>query len=114
MFIALSSFSRSLVTKSVSLNNELCTIRPTLIDLNPVEFNYYLFMISLNKCSGSCNSVDDLSIKICVSSKIKTINVKVFHMTTNKYEAKRMVKTENANSIVQLAIQFKNGINKTC
>ena len=34
-------------------------IRRTLIDLNPVELNHYLFMISLDKCSGSCNSVDD-------------------------------------------------------
>ena len=50
VFIALLSFSGSLTTKSVSLNNEPCMIRPTLIDLNPVELNYYPFMISLDKC----------------------------------------------------------------
>ena len=27
--------------------------RSTLIDMNPVEFKYYLFMISLSKCTGS-------------------------------------------------------------
>ena len=36
VFIALLNFSRSLVTKCVPLNNELCMIRPTLTDLNPV------------------------------------------------------------------------------
>ena len=34
--IALLSFSESLATKCVSLNNEPCMARPTLIDLNPV------------------------------------------------------------------------------
>ena len=39
--------------------------RPTLINLNPIEHNYYPFMVSLDKCNGSCNAVDDLSTKIC-------------------------------------------------
>ena len=39
VFIVLSSFSESLATKCVSLNNKPCVIRPILIDLNPVELN---------------------------------------------------------------------------
>ena len=66
----------------MSLNNEQCVIRPTLIDLYPVELNYYLFMISLDKCSGSWNSIDDLSTKTCIQSKTKYINVKVFNIIT--------------------------------
>ena len=37
-------------------------VKPTLTaltDLNPVELNYYPLMISLDRCSGSCNDVDD-------------------------------------------------------
>ena len=30
-------------------------VRSTLIDLNPVELKDYPFMISVDKCSGSCN-----------------------------------------------------------
>ena len=56
----------SLATKCMSLNNEPCMIRPTLIDLNPVELNYYSFMISLDECNGSYNSDNDLSTKIRV------------------------------------------------
>ena len=29
-----------------------------LIYLNPVELNYFPFIISLDKCSGSCNAAD--------------------------------------------------------
>ena len=66
VFIALLSFSSSLATKCISLNDELCMIRPTIIDLNPVELKYYPFMISLDKYSGSCNV---LSPKRCVPKK---------------------------------------------
>ena len=59
----------------------------TLIDMNPVEFKYYSFMISLNKCTGSCNI---LSPKICVPKEKKDVNVKVFNMITHKDEAKAM------------------------
>ena len=62
---------------------------PTLIDLNPVELKYYPFMVSLDKCSGSCNI---LSPKICVPKKTKDVNVKVFNMITNKNEVKTMEK----------------------
>ena len=38
-------------------------------------------MISLDKCTGSCNN---LSPKQCVQKETKDINVKVFNMATNK------------------------------
>ena len=50
---------------SVSLNNESCMISPTLIDLNPAELKYYPFIISLDKCRGSCNFVDDIYKNLC-------------------------------------------------
>ena len=37
----------------MSLKNEPRMTRPTLTDLNSVELNYYLFMISLDTCDGS-------------------------------------------------------------
>ena len=51
VFIVLLSFSTSLATKYVSLNNELYMTKPLVIDLNSIEINYYPFMISLDKCN---------------------------------------------------------------
>ena len=62
-------------TEYVLLNDEPCMFRPTLIYLNPVELKYYPFMINLDKCSRSCNSANNLSIKMCVLNKTKDINV---------------------------------------
>ena len=88
VFIVLLSFSGSLATKCVSVNNEPCRTRPTLIDLNHVKFNYYPFRTSLDKCNESRNAVDDLSTKICIPSETKGVNVKVFNMITRINEAK--------------------------
>ena len=70
------SSTGSLATKYMSLKNQPCITRPTLIDLNPVKLNYYPFLISLDKCNGRCYAVDHLSTKIFVPSEIKEINLK--------------------------------------
>ena len=58
----------------MNLNDEPCLVRPTLSDMNSVDLKYYLFMISLNKCTGSCNVLSPP--KICVTKETKDINVK--------------------------------------
>ena len=70
------------------LNDDSCMVRPTLIHMNPNELKYYQFMISLNKCAGSCNV---LCLKICVPKETIGIHVKAFNMITNKDEAKAMI-----------------------
>ena len=54
----------------------------TLIDLHLIKLNYHSIMVSLNKCNESCNAVHGLSTKICVPSKTKNVNVKLFNMIT--------------------------------
>ena len=66
-----------------------CMATPTLIDLNLVELKYYLFMINLDKCNGSCNI---LSPQICVPKETKDMNIKVFNTITNKNDAIAMRK----------------------
>ena len=46
-------------TKCISINNEPSLARHTLTNLNPNELHYYPFMVSLERCSGSCNTLDD-------------------------------------------------------
>ena len=54
-------------------------VRPTLTDLNLVELKDFPFMISLNKCIGSCNV---LLPKIYLSKETKDINVNEFNTIT--------------------------------
>ena len=71
-------------------------VRATVIDMDPVELKYYPFMISLNKCTGSCNA---LSPKIFVPKETKDINVKAFNMIRNKNEEKAMTEHISCNAM---------------
>ena len=45
--------------KCVSINNQECKIRPEIININSNEPLFYPYSIKVNKCSGSCNSIND-------------------------------------------------------
>ena len=65
---------------------------PTIIDVSPIELNYYPLLTSLDKCNRSCNVLDDLSTKICVPSKTKDVNVKIFNTITRINQVKVLIK----------------------
>ena len=93
IFLGLLHFSRSLVftmtnvsdhRKCISLCNQLCMARPTVIYLNPNEYNqrlsYYPFMVNLDRCNGICNTINDISGRTCVSNKTEVVNLSAFNI----------------------------------
>ena len=86
MFIVLlySIVSVSNHTKCVSLSNQECEIQSTLTNLHPNEYNQelhcYIFSVKLDRCVGSCNTLNDLSNKTCVPSKAEDFNLSIFNM----------------------------------
>ena len=64
-------------TKCVSLSNQKFMTQPTLINLHPneysQEFHYYPFAVKLDKYVGSCNTLNDLSNKVCVPGKTENL-----------------------------------------
>ena len=45
--------------KCVSMSNQECKIRPATMNINSNETLFYLYSIVVNKCSGSCNNIND-------------------------------------------------------
>ena len=78
MFITLLSFGESLTAKCVSLNNPPCCVKLTLIDVNFNEPLSYPSVVSMNKCSGSCNTIGDPYAQVYVPNKVKNIKT---HLT---------------------------------
>ena len=72
--------------KCVSINNQECKRRPEIVNVNSNEPIFYPFSIKTNKCSGSCNNINDPYAKLCVPDVVKNLNVKVFNLMsrTNK------------------------------
>ena len=73
-------------SKCMSLSNQKCIIETTLINLHPnkysQEFHYYPFAVKLDRCVGSCNTLNDLYNKVCVPNKTEDLNLSVFNMFT--------------------------------
>ena len=74
----------------VSMNNQECKIRPEIINLNTNKPLFYPYSIRVNKCKGSCNTINDPYAKICVPDKIKNTNVKVFNLMPRTNEARHI------------------------
>ena len=55
------------LTASISLNSAPCMTKPTIIILKSDKYNegvhYYTFIFDLERCNGSCNTLDDPSDK---------------------------------------------------
>ena len=66
-------FGRSLAIKWICMNNQQCITRPTIIDLNLDELHYYPFIINMNRCDRSCNTVEDPLGRICIPHKMEDI-----------------------------------------
>ena len=65
----------------------------------------YPFTVSVNKCGGSCNTVDDVYDQVCVSNKVKNMNVKVFNLISDENETGFLVQHE--------LCECKCGLNKS-
>ena len=73
-------------------------IQPTLISLHPNEysqhykFHYYPFAVKLYICAESCNTLNDLSNKVCVPNKTENLNISIFNMITEINDSKTLAK----------------------
>ena len=55
------------------MKNQECKVGPEIIIVNSNEPIFYPFSIKTNKCSGSCNNINDPSAKMCVPEVIKDV-----------------------------------------
>ena len=85
LVVAMSFFSCNTL-KGLSMNNQECKVKPEIININSNEPSHYPYSVNINKCSGSCNNINDPYAELCVPDVIKNINVKVFNpmSRTNK------------------------------
>ena len=74
----------------VSMNNQECKIRTEIINLNTNETMFYPYSIKINKCRGSCNTINDPYAKICVPHNIKNTNAKVFNLMSRTDEIRHI------------------------
>ena len=79
--ISLFSILKVRALECVSVVNQKCMPRPKILDVNEGvgEALLYPYNVLVNKCSGSCNTLDNPVSKICVPKVIKNVNIKVYN-----------------------------------
>ena len=64
------SFFSCNALECVSMNNQECKVRPEILNININEPLVYPYSVKIDKCSGSCNNINDSYAKLCVSDAI--------------------------------------------
>ena len=72
------------------MNNQECTVRPEIINVNSDEPVFHPFSIKTSKCSGSGNNINDPYAKMCVPDVVKHLNVKVFNLMPRSSETRHI------------------------
>ena len=62
------------------MNNQVCTVRPQIDNINSKYSIFFPFSIETSKCRGSCNDINNPDTKLRVPNVVKNLNVKVFNL----------------------------------
>ena len=70
--------------------------QPSLINLHPNKYShechYYPFVIKSDRCAGSCDTLNDLSNKVCLPNKTEDLDLSMFNMVAEINESKSLPK----------------------
>ena len=72
----------------VSMINHYCKIRSEIINVQINEPMLFPYSITINKCKGSGNTINDPYAKLCVPDILWKTNVKVFNLMSRTNETR--------------------------
>ena len=78
----------------ISMNNHECKVRLEMINVNSDDPAFYPFSIKTNKCSGSCNNINNPYAKMCVPDVVKNLNVEVLNLMSRTNETRHIKRNE--------------------
>ena len=82
--------SNLIFLECISMNNQECRTSAKIINISKNETVFYPFSINVNKCSGTCNNINDPYAKLCVPDVVKNINAKVFNLISWSNQTKHI------------------------
>ena len=88
----------------MSVINQKCMPRPKILDVNEGvgEALFYPYNVQVNKCSGSCNTLDNPIKKLCFPNVIKELNMKVYNFLTMLNETRNVLWHESCKCVCKL------------
>ena len=104
--LLVSSFSiiKTKALECVSVVNQKCMPRPNILDVNEGvgEASFYPYNVLVNKCSGSCNMLDDPMAKLYVPNIVKRVSMKVYNFLMRLNETRNVLRHESCKCVRRL------------
>ena len=72
------------------MNNQECRIRPQIVNVNGDDPVFFPFSNKTNKCSSSCNNINNPHVKLCFPDVVKNLNVRAFNLMSRTNEARHI------------------------
>ena len=104
LLISLFGIIKTKALECVSVVNQKCMPRPKILDVNEGagEALFYPYNVLVNKCSGSCNTLDDPMAKLCVPKIVKRVNMKVYKLLMRLNETRNVLWHESCKCVCRL------------
>ena len=74
----------------LSMKNQECKVRTEIVKVNSNEPIFYPYNIKANKCSGSCNRINNPYAKLCIPDVVKNLNVEEFNLISMTNETRHI------------------------
>ena len=100
LLISLFGIIKTKALECVSVVNQKCMPRPKILDVNEGTGKalFYPYNVQVNKCSGTCNTLDNPMVKLCVPNVIKGVNMQVYNFLMRLNEARNVLWHERCNN----------------
>ena len=110
ILISLFSIIKTKVLECVSVANKKCMPRPKILDVNEGigEALFYPYKVLVNKCSGSCNTLDNPMSKLCVPKIFKNINMQLYNFLMRLNETGNVLWHESCKCVCKLSSSVCN------
>ena len=97
----------------VSVVNQKCMPRPKILNVNEGigEALFYPYNFQVNKCSGSCDTLDNPMSKICVPKIIKNVNMKVYNFLIRLNETRNVLWHESCKCVIRNLLEINFTVN---
>ena len=114
LLISLFGIIKTKALECVSVVNQKCMPRPKIPDVNEGvgEALFYPYNVLVNKCSGSCNTLDNPMAKLCVPGIVKRVNMQAYNFLMMLNETRNVLWPESCKYVCKLNLSVCKIINK--
>ena len=102
--VSLFGIIKTKALECVTVVNQKCMPRPKILDVNEGvgEALFYPSNVLINKCSESCNMLDNPMAKLCIPCIVKRVNMQVYNFLMRLNETRNVLWHESCKCVCKL------------